>query len=66
MEDSYETGETDSEGADGRSGCVVRVCVCDPDDRIPAQTGSGMWTSDRTGDCGMAYMAYVPSFGHRP
>lgn len=30
MEDSYETGETDSEGADGRSGCVGRVCVCEP------------------------------------
>ena len=64
MEDSYETGKADLKGTDGRSGSMGDPDVCDPDDRIPAQAGCGMWSFGGTGCGSVASLAYVPPSGY--
>lgn len=64
MEDSYETGKADLKRVDGRSGSLGNRGIGDPDDRIPAQTGSGMWSFGGTGSSSVASLAYVPPSGY--
>ena len=66
MEDSYETGKADLKGIDGRSGSMGDPDAGDPDDRIPAQAGSDVWSFRGAGCSSMAFVAYVPSSGYCP